>query len=201
MVPRVRAEEHGFTLLEVLVVLVISGMVSGILFQAYDLTLRLNRQFGVEYVASQQGVMLADWFRQGLEGLQPDYPEGAHKFKGEPKKFSGLSTSTLTAEFGVPAPITWELTYDAAGGETSLRGAIEGAPLFSWPGTMGRFVYLDTKGEAHDTWPPPLGLWPQLPAAIRLEAGRNGAPYVIVATPMGPSRPRLRAFDFAGIAP
>lgn len=201
VVLQLRAGEHGFTLLEILVVLVISAMVSGILFQAYDLTLRLNRQFGIEFVASQQGVMLADWFRQGMEGLQPDYPEGARKFKGEAKKLSGLSTSALTTDFGVPASITWELTFDTASGETALRGGAEGAPLFSWPGTTGRFVYLDAKGEAHDSWPPPLGQWPQLPAAIRLEAGRNGAPYVIVATPMGPSMPRARPLNLVGTPP
>ena len=198
---RNHAADHGFTLLETLVVLAIAGMVSGILFQAYDVTLRLDRQFGVEYVASQQGVMLADWFRQGLEGLQPDYPEGPRKFKGEAKKLSGLSTSTLASEFGVPAALTWELNYDSARGETALRAGAEGAPLFSWQGTTGRFVYLDAKGEAHDSWPPPLGQWPQLPSSIRLEAARNGAPYVIVATPMGPATVRARPIDITGVLP
>ena len=193
--------ERGFTLLEVLVVLVLAAMISGILFQAYDLTLRLNRQFGVEYFASQQGVMLADWVRQSLQGLQPDYPDGPRKFKGEAKKLSGVTTSTLVADFGVPAAVAGDLTYDSGNDETALRSGPDGAPLFSWPGTAGRFVYLDAKGEAHDSWPPPLGLWPQLPAVIRLEARRNGALYVIVATPMGPSLPRARPMNLVGTAP
>jgi prepilin-type N-terminal cleavage/methylation domain-containing protein len=199
--PPSRAAEHGFTLLETLVVLAIAAMVSGILFQAYDVTLRLDRQFGVEYVASQQGVMLSDWFRQGLQGLQPDYPEGSRRFKGDAKKLSGLSTSALTSEFGVPATLAWELRYDSASGETSLVAGAESAPLLTWPGTTGRFVYLDAKGEAHETWPPPLGQWPQLPSSIRLEARRNGAPYVIVATPMGPTSARARPIDITGVRP
>ena len=192
------AGQRGFTLLEVLVVLIIVSMVSGIVFQAFEITLRLNRRFGLEQANSQQGAMLADWFRQSIRGLQPDYTEGKSIFKGGEKRISGLSTNTLAADYGVPAALVWELAFDPDRGETSLRYGTgdNSAPLISWPGTAGRFVYFDAKGEAHDSWPPPLGMWPQLPAAIRLEAARGSEPYVIVATPLGPARRPARPKDF-----
>ena len=58
--------------------------------------------------------------------------------------------------------------------------------LLSWPGrSVGRFIYVDAKGEQHDTWPPRFDLWPQLPNSILLEVQQDAAPQLIAAVPRG----------------
>jgi hypothetical protein len=100
----------------------------------------------------------------------------------------------------VPTPLAWRLAFNPESGETQLLyGANKGAaPIISWQGNRGKFSYLDAKGEYHESWPPPLGSWPQLPAAIRVEALRDGQPTIIFAAPMGPIYPPARIVDFFG---
>ena len=179
-----------------MVVLVIVGMVSGILMQALERVFDLQQRFGVEIVRSQQEAMLADWFRQSIEGLLPDYPDGKSKFKGSERELAGLTANPVSADYGSPAPLVWKIAFDAESGQTQLRyGDASGTPILSWRGSRAKFVYLDAKGDRHDAWPPALGLWPQLPAAIRVEALHDAAPVVLVAVPMGPIAPPPRVRD------
>lgn len=190
-------KERGFTLLEMLVVLVLTGFITTILFEGLSQTFRLQQHFGVEMFNTQQGAMRSDWFRQSINGLMPDHEDGRNKFKGDERRMSGLTTAPLTPESVGLAPLTWQLRFDPESGETRLHyGAENDAPaILAWPGNSGRFVYLDNKGEAHDTWPPFLGNWPQLPNAIYLEAKRSDEPYTLVAVPKGLDNPLPRQKD------
>ena len=194
------ARQKAFTLVEVLVVLLIVSLVSGILFQALEQVFRLQLRFGDELSYTQQDAMSEDWFRQGIEGLLPDYPNGANIFKGTERKLSGLSTNTLSVDYGAPLPLILEISADPESGAMRLLNGEgkDAAPILTWPGTTGRFRYVDQKGEAHESWPPPLGLWPQIPSAIWLEADLGGKPSILVAVPMGPVSPMPRASDFFG---
>jgi general secretion pathway protein J len=189
--------QRAFTLVEVLVVLVIVSLVSGILIQALGQVFQLQHRFGEEMAYSRQDAMAADWFRQGIEGLQPDYQAGANRFKGAERSLSGLTTNPLSSDYGATFPLRLEIKFDPQSGTTRLvhGEARSAAAILSWPGNSGRFRYLDQKGEEHETWPPPLGLWPQIPTAVRLEADLGGTPTVVVAVPMGPAIPLQRASD------
>lgn len=197
---------RGFTLIEMLVVLLITSMVVGLLFQAMSQLLVVQRRAGEIIAKSQQGVMIEDWFRLSLQGLQPDYDSGNHKFVGLQRQMKGLTTNPLTADYGTIVPFSWAIAYDAERQYSSLKyndGRVE-TPVLTWPGDSGRFVYVDSRGEAHDTWPPPLGKkWTQLPAVIRFEtkevAGSDeGERWIIVAVPRGPQQPPFRARDILG---
>jgi len=83
----------GFTLIEVLVVMIMVAMISGVLFQALERAYRLQERFGVTLFNVQQGQMVSDWYRQTVQGLYPDYPNGASVFQGQEQAFTGLSTN------------------------------------------------------------------------------------------------------------
>jgi len=193
---------QGFTLIEMLVVLIIVGMTTTLLFQMLSQTFRMQRYAGIEITDVEAGTMQSDWLRQVINGLQPDYPDGGSVFAGTARSLSGLSNNPLTVDYGAPAAIALELAYDRDHDLTRLfyGHAKDGTVLMYWPHDVGRFVYVDANGDTHDTWPPPLGQWPQLPQAIRLEfeqdEGPNSGPQVVVATPDGPSEPAPRVRDF-----
>ncbi len=189
--------QNGFTLIEVLVVLILFGMIGSILFQALERAYRLQDRFGLELFNVQQGQMATDWYRQTVQGLLPDYPNGKSIFRGTALEFSGLSTNPLSSDTGSPTPISWKVRINPQLGTTELV-YVEGqreTTILHWASNGARFLYLDDKLAAHDEWPPPLGIANQLPHQIQLEiAATNESASLIVASPMGPTQalPRLR---------
>lgn len=195
-----RARRHsvsaGFTLLEMLVVLVLTGMISTLLFQALQQVFRLETHFRRELFNTQEGEMYTEWFRQTINGLVPDQPAGRNRFTGTEREISGLTISPIDTLSESLVPFAWRLQYDARSGQTQLRyGRAENAlVILEWRGDSGRFVYFDGKDEPHDSWPPAMGKWPQLPKAIFLESLSQSDKRVVVAVPRGPDEalPRHR---------
>jgi len=197
-----RSDQGGFTLIEVLVVLIIVGSISGVLFQALEQAYRLQERFGTELFRVQQGQMAADWYRQTVQGLLPDDPGGPNVFHGEAREFSGLSSNPLGDQYGAPTPITWKLRDDQQSGTTELVYVEDDheTPILSWRGNQAKFVYLGPAQNPHDTWPP-LGLSTQLPKQIQLWAEDAGEPVTIVASPMGPTEALPRTQNVFGVTP
>jgi prepilin-type N-terminal cleavage/methylation domain-containing protein len=193
---RVRRRQ-GFTLLEMLVVLILSGMIVTILMQGLQQVFRLQTHFGREQFNTQQGEMYTEWFRLSVNGLMPDFADGKHKFKGETREFSGMTLSPLDTATEALLPFSWRLRFDPQSGQTQLQyGTTDNAPVvMAWPGNSGRFVYVDRDNQPHDAWPPFIGKWPQLPRAIYLENQNVDEPRVIVAVPKGLESPLPRLKD------
>ncbi len=201
--PRLPSLHLGFTLVEVLVVLSLVAMIGSVLFQALERSYRLQERFGMELFSVQQGQMAVSWYRQTVQGLHPDYPDGANIFRGSPTEFAGLSTNPLSDDYGSPTRITWKLGSGTTAGVTELFyiDRQQTTPLLGWRTNAARFVYLDDQQRPHDSWPPPLGLFPQLPRQIQLRTTDMGEAVVIVAGPMGPAAPPLRIRDMLGVQP
>lgn len=196
------SNQTGFTLIEVLVVMIIVAMVSGVLFEALERAYRLQERFGTELFEVQQGQMAADWYRQSVQGLYPDYSDGRNIFKGKNGEFSGLSSNPLSDDYGAPTPIIWKIRRNQQNGTSELLYIEEKreTAVLTWRGNQAKFIYLDEQQTPHDSWPPPLGLSTQLPKQIQLVAKDAGEPINIIASPMGPPAPPLRPQDF-GITP
>jgi len=193
-----RARYSGFTLLEMLVVLVIVGFISSILFQALDQVYKLQSRFGLQLAQSQQGAMYTDWFRQVVQGLQTDYADGKEKFQASETAFTGVTTSPLSDAYGTPSLVTLSLQYDRSENVTRLFYVVNEKKtiLSSWPGKGARrFSYVDDKGDLHDTWPPASGLWQQLPNTILLQSQKGGEPQLIAAVPRGSLEPKEKTMD------
>lgn len=199
----IRSGQSGFTLIEVLVVLILVAMVSGILFQALERAYRLQNRFGAELFKVQQGQMAADWYRQTVQGLYPDQLDGPNMFRGKGQEFSGLSSNPLGDSYGAPTSITWKISKGQEDGTTELLYIEEKkeTPVLTWRTSEARFIYMDAVQAAHDSWPPPLGLFTQLPSQIQLVTSNLGAPINLVASPMGPIEPLFRPQDLFGAKP
>ena len=186
----------GFTLIEVLVVLILFSLIGGVLFQALERTYRLEERFGTELFNVQQGQMVTEWYRQTVQGLYPDSPGGHNLVRGTDREYSGLSSNPLSNEYGAPTPISWKIRSNQQTGGTELV-YLEGkqiSSILAWHGINAKFIYFDEKQTPHERWPPALGLFPQLPSQIQLLVKGSGEHSVIIASPRGPAQslPRLQ---------
>lgn len=168
---------RGFTLLEMLVVLVLVSVTSTLIFQGFSYVLHLRTHFLTALDDFQGGMLQAHWFHSSTAGLVTDYREGEHIFKGDAQSFSGLTLSALDNIPGVPTPFGWQIEQI---GEISLlrydNGQGEYWEIHRWLGE-GYFRYVDNEGESHPQWPPSFGLEPpQLPAIIIFNGKRRQTP-------------------------
>ncbi len=195
--------QRGFTLIEMLVVLIMVAMISGVLFQALERSYSLQRRFGTELFKVQQGQMATDWYRQTVQGLYPNELDADDTFRGDASSFSGLTTNPLADDYGAPTPFQWTLVTRSNQTSTELVYRDGSAPttVLIWEGTDARFLYVDEQKVVHDQWPPPLGLFPKLPRQIQMKATGAGEPIFIVASVVGPTEPTARPQDLFGVKP
>ena len=200
---------RGFTLLEMLVVLLIAGMALALTSQALSQYRRAHERVSASTQGGREYRMAERWFRDSVSGLYAVGPPGTPGapaippaspgqeevpvFRGQARGFSGLTLLPVLAGQGVPTLQSWSITPTRAGNE-ALALDEDGKQLqlpFPDAGRL-RLHYLDAKGERHAMWPPAQGQWPQLPAAIVLELG-SGA--VIVAAVTGPQDPLVIPYE------
>jgi prepilin-type N-terminal cleavage/methylation domain-containing protein len=186
----------GFTLLEMLVVLVIVALISGVLFTAFERMLDIRLRLAAFLEGVDVPTLVGGWFRDSVEGLVPDVNGGADQFAGSPRQLTGLSLMPIDGTAGVPTRITWELDYQAGDDRTYLQYRAEDAApraIASWPGDLGGFYYCAPSLACYRSWPPAPGA-AELPALIRLDAVRGAKFWPILAAPQadGTPLPRLR---------
>ena len=170
---------RGFTLLEMLVVLVLVGLISTLLLQGFAAVLHLRAGFLAQLEASQRGTLQEYWFRSSVAAVVTDYRDGKHIFKGEEHKLSGLTIAALDQMVGMPSPFVWQLKY-ANGTTTLLYQNHKGEywEIAHWLGDHGRFRYIAVDGQWYSQWPPRFGLEPaQIPRVILLDGQRRQTPF------------------------
>ena len=174
--------KQGFTLLEMLVVLLIVSLLTTLLMQGFAYILQLRGRFLTQLSDLQQGTLQEHWFRSSTTALVADYPDipDAKIFQGEAKQFQGLTLSALDAEAGLPTPMMWKLVFQE--GSTFLQYQHSNGEVWEvsrWLGDSGEFSYFDSAGKWYPTWPPQnLGIKPpQLPKAIMLTGLRRDLPF------------------------
>ncbi|MDM8558492.1 prepilin-type N-terminal cleavage/methylation domain-containing protein [Candidatus Parabeggiatoa sp. HSG14] len=184
---------RGFTLLEVLVVLILVSVISTLLLEGVFHILQLRSRFVTHIYDLQQGAIIEYWFRSSTAAIVTDYREGEHIFKGDEHQFSGLTLAALDVATGVPTNFTWQLQYD--GGVTRLRyqnSKDEYWVVAHWLGDEGYFRYMAKDGEWHDKWPPQFGKEPpQIPRLILLQGQRRQTPFTWIVKLAEHNRTRI----------
>jgi prepilin-type N-terminal cleavage/methylation domain-containing protein len=177
----------GFTLVEVLVVLVIVALVSGVLLSAFERVLDIRVRLATFLDGVEAPVLVVDWFRSSVGGLLADKAEGRDRFSGNTHGMRGLTLAPLNAAAGVPTRIAWTVTFEAATGRSYLRysnGEQPAMTIASWPGEYGGLRYCGADLVCRDSWPPDKDT-AQLPALIRLDMIKGTEPWPVLAAPQG----------------
>lgn len=195
----------GFTLVEMLVVLIIVGMISAIVATSYQRILDIRVRLAAFLDGTDAPTLVAGWFRNSVEGLVADQKGGANVFGGTAQRFVGLSVAPIDGPPGVPTRIAWDLAFDPALSRTALRYRREDRQAMivaSWPGDRGRLLYCTPQIQCSDSWPPAAlsdagEAVSQLPALVILEAVRGTDEWPIVAAPQADRDPRPKLENLA----
>jgi|WetSurMetagenome_2_1015567.scaffolds.fasta_scaffold19476_2 general secretion pathway protein J len=210
-------QKQGFTLLEVLVVLVLLSLISTLAFEILHQTANLRSQFLETLDELQQGVIREHWFRSSVAALTPDYPPEttvvyqAHKpyiFQGTENEFYGLTITSLDNDGGIPTPFGWQLSFKE--NETILRYRNKEEQwweIMHWSGNEGKFFYQAKNGQWYKQWPPPedkqafekldeiskmiaaLDKPAQIPKTILLDGKKGNQPFAWIVRILGKDRP------------
>jgi general secretion pathway protein J len=161
----------GFTLMEMLVVLVLVSLISTLLIQGLSHVLNLRLRFLSQLEKQTSEALQSHWFREISTGVAPGHPNGKNVFSGNTTRFRGLTLAPLKGMRGVPTPVSLELI--PKDGYILLhykeQNDDDAWEIGRWPGDSARFSYLDTDGRLTDRWPPPIQNANQLPEGIFLE--------------------------------
>lgn len=180
-------DQKGFTLLEVIVVLMISSLVAVILMQGLSLTLNARlRVADVVEDLDKKGVQVSV-LTTPLRGVLPDYQDGQDVFFGDQKRIRGLTLSPLQGTFGAPTGFGMIMEYDIGDDATVLTYFERGydpVEIARWKGDVGGFSFRGRTGDWAPAWPPRRDDAKQAPRTIQFSTGLQETAFVIRV--MGP---------------
>lgn len=166
------SKNNAFTLFEVLVVLILLSMITGIIFEGLSYTLRVRRGLLVQIHRQRIGMLQSFWLRSVLSGTMPvDLPRKG-KFSGRQNKISGVSAGTLGGIPGSPGTYTLTLLHKEQDTLVLMYSDQYGSrfPLGTWQNAEGVFMFIDDF-KKFKQWPPKsvIRQFAQLPEAITLQ--------------------------------
>lgn len=199
--------QKGFTLLEMIVVLLITGMISALLMQGFIYMAGIYHAVDRRQQILLSNQLIQGWLGDSVRGLVNGIDSAAEgeyfsapPFRGDETGFAALNLHSLSNAGGVMRPIRmqWKLQRRSSGELELLyleeRSAQETPDTFTarqWPRGTGRFSYL-SNGQWYSEFPLPGANWTTqdqrvLPDAIRLEVDAPRAPLYAILRP-GSSR-------------
>lgn len=191
---------RGFTLMELLVVLVITAMLMMMLFQSLQIFQRAQARIDVKTLRAHQTELTSLWFENSVNALYPlpPAPNGNEQaqFEGDATQWQGYTLQPLRGSPGAPVRVQWRVESDSRGSRLIYKSSDQPDLAFAQSARNLRFSYFDESGKAYSQWPPSKGLHSSLPAAIALADGTEDAAsvYRYVAV-RGPLQPLLEPFE------
>jgi prepilin-type N-terminal cleavage/methylation domain-containing protein len=193
-----RKRQSGFTLFEMLVVLVISGLIGAVLTQGFGLILTVRLSVANKIENLQEVVLNQNIAVDPLRGILPDYRTSPNPFRGQMRTLSGQTLRPLLSPPGAPTPFQMTLDYDSSSDFTLLIYEEPGRPkatVARWKGANATFKYRDLEGAWEPVWPPQAST-SQTPWLIWIDIGPTEAP--LIASVSGPHQRVTRLQDMPG---
>ncbi|MDR1647327.1 MAG: type II secretion system GspH family protein [Zoogloeaceae bacterium] len=147
---------QGFTLVEVLVALAITGMLVSVLMSSLFYIFRVQEGLRNETMLRERQLRERAWFREVLAGCLPEEEESKRYFQGNQTEFQCETSNTLMPE-ALPMTAQIRMTLVQDSDKAFLRYEESGksqtqATLASWEGVNAEFRFIDAKGEARTQW-------------------------------------------------
>lgn len=167
--------EQGFTLLELLVVLVLVSFITALMMQGMTYVARVNDAFMGESDQQQIRQRAFGWFADAVTFLAaPEPSDSAGRFRGDALSFEAVTLNSVDRREGIPVPFAFRL--EAAGSTADLI-YVRRLEERRWPlvsvASDAHFEYLDAQGQWHSDWPPAPQLADLLPNAVALASPRE----------------------------
>ena len=116
MTARDITRQRGFTLIEMLVVLVLIALVVGLVFEGLGRVADLRHRLARHLDGALDNAIVGSWFRSSISALLPDRDGAPDAFRGGPSEMSGLTLQPLDQPTGAAVPFAWRLAADPASG-------------------------------------------------------------------------------------
>ena len=173
-----RRSSSGFTLIEVMVALVITGLLISILVSALYYMFRVQGSLHDEVVTREADLRVKAWFADALASCLPVDNKLGTEFSGSATEIKCETTSALQPGYsGVPTLVVFTLRRETQSNRMVLayqelaRDGTKAHDLLDWIASEAGFRFANMKGEDMDHWPKdkadPLDL-EKLPRLVRL---------------------------------
>jgi type II secretory pathway pseudopilin PulG len=160
--PRAHSEA-GFTMIEALIVLIVSSVIFAVLFQISSRASERSAQLGARAQALADATLDERLFRMVLDRLSPplqregDAPPDAN-LAGVANRIDGWASSDMAAACMGLEPyeqVSLVIRQGPQGGALLCVGGRGEFPLASWPSGAARFEYSADGRVWHERWPTP----------------------------------------------
>ncbi len=173
--------QRAFTLIEMLVVLVITSLLVTVIMQGFGYSMGLYQRVQATQKNAYSEVLAYNWLRETLSQQVAARP-GSHGLDGQRQELTTYSFQPLVQQPGTRALINWQVLQEPGALQLQYEEAGQQFLVYEWPESTGEFEYLDVKGNWHPVWPVEKADPPHLPEAVRLQVhtGSETRNYVVV---------------------
>ena len=164
-----KERQKGFTLMELLVVLVLISLLMTTLMQGLSYFLKIKERGSALVLIQQKTQMQEYWFKLLIQGLTPYQSFTKKKFEGKKTQLTGQVLTTLTSTPASIEDITLKLEQTPETIKLIYTAGEYTWALGEWISNKAYLSYQDQQGDMHKLWPPKgSDDIAQLPALIKL---------------------------------
>lgn len=155
---------QGFTLLEIIVVIVLFSLITTIAMQGISYVLGQKARMAQFQQELIQTTLRHQWFIESTSQLFVPPEDAGYQLRGSAESFSGYTASPLIRPEYASKYITWTLNRTDADvsliysqANDDLARSENPLLLFSRISGDAYFRYMDGNGQFHEQWPPVVG--------------------------------------------
>lgn len=165
-------KQHGLTIIEMLVVIVITSLLVTVMMQGFTFTLNLYHRVVAKQQSAYQSAFVNHWLGLTLGNLvaprEKDVKIRAHKYF-----ISAETFNPLLSDPGVKTKIEWELVPTNSAYSLIYREADVEFEVFAFSESNAAFEFQSADRVWHDVWPVEFYQQVNLPEAIRISFGAS----------------------------
>ena len=163
------SRQLGFSLMEMLVVLVLVSMISGLVVQTSTTLFGQYTKVKTHLEGLQSNLLPDSWLRASVASLVVS-PDETHWFRGDAGYFEGFTLSPVTLEAGALTRVKWSLERNNQYIELKVVQNDDASILVNrWRANSAKFQYYADAESVLAEWPGRLNDPAFLPAGILLE--------------------------------